>query len=76
MRGEQCLTKPLPFTEALIRRAVSGVRSAGLRISAVEVRPDGTVVVRSGDDATAALSYTKTVSNTAAASSGWEDEEV
>jgi hypothetical protein len=44
------MTKPLPFTEASIRRAVTGARKAGLRVTAFEVRPDGTVVVRSVDD--------------------------
>jgi hypothetical protein len=39
------MTKQLPFTQERIKRAVAGVRSAGLEVTGIEVRPDGTVVV-------------------------------
>jgi hypothetical protein len=42
------LTRSLPFTEASIRRVITGMRKAGLRVTAVEFRPDGTVLLRSG----------------------------
>jgi len=41
------MTKPLPFTQASIRRAVLGARSAGLRVTGI--RPDGTVMVDEGE---------------------------
>jgi hypothetical protein len=42
------MTKPLPFTESAIRRAVLAARKAGLEVSAVSVSPDGTVTVYQG----------------------------
>jgi hypothetical protein len=39
------MTKRLPFTQERIRRAVAGVRAAGLGIAGIEVRTDGTVIV-------------------------------
>jgi hypothetical protein len=39
------MTKPLPFTESHVRRAIAAVRKAGLEVSAVSVSPDGTVTV-------------------------------
>jgi hypothetical protein len=58
------MTKPLPFTEASIRRAINGVMKAGLRVTAIEVRPDGTVVVRNGVEVAPALSQNGLVSET------------
>jgi hypothetical protein len=37
------MTARLPFTEAVIRRAISAARKAGLPIIATEITPDGTV---------------------------------
>lgn len=37
------MTKPLPFTQAGLCRAISAARKAGLRVTGV--RPDGTVLV-------------------------------
>jgi hypothetical protein len=42
------MTKPLPFTEAGIRRTILAARKAGLEVSAVSVAPDGTVTVYHG----------------------------
>jgi uncharacterized protein GlcG (DUF336 family) len=39
------VTKPLPFTEAVVRRAIAAARKAGLEVSAVSIAPDGTVTV-------------------------------
>jgi hypothetical protein len=39
------VTAPLAFSQAAIRRAVEGVKSAGEDVTAVEVRPDGTILV-------------------------------
>jgi hypothetical protein len=43
------MTKPLPFTESRVRRAIAAVRKAGLEVSAVSVSPDGTVTVYQGE---------------------------
>lgn len=37
------MTKPLPFTEASLARAIRGVERAGKHV--VGVRPDGTLIV-------------------------------
>jgi hypothetical protein len=42
------VTKPLPFTEASVRRAVVAARKAGIEVSALSVSPDGTVTVYQG----------------------------
>jgi hypothetical protein len=42
------VTKPLPFTESRVRRAIAAVRKEGLAVSAVSVHPDGTVTVYQG----------------------------
>lgn len=39
------MTKPLRFTQASVKRAVDGARKAGLRVGAVAVKPDGTILV-------------------------------
>jgi hypothetical protein len=39
------VTKPLPFTENAIVRAVSGARKAGVKVGAVRIEPDGTITV-------------------------------
>lgn len=67
------MTKAMPFTEATIRRAVSGARKAGLRV--VAIRADGTVIVHDGDGAPPPLPYTPVVGETAPSPSKWEDRE-
>lgn len=37
------MTKPLPFTQAGLKRAILAVQAAGLRVAGI--RPDGTIVV-------------------------------
>jgi hypothetical protein len=47
-RAEPCgpvMTKPLPFTESRIRRAVAAARKSGLPITATSIAPDGTVTI-------------------------------
>jgi hypothetical protein len=39
------MTKPLPFTENAILRAVNGVRKAGIRVGAVKIGPDGSILI-------------------------------
>jgi hypothetical protein len=39
------MSRPLPFTEATVRRAIAAARKAGLEVSAVSIAPDGTVTV-------------------------------
>lgn len=40
----------IPFTKAQVRRAVQGAESAGLRVTGVTVRPDGSIRVETGDN--------------------------
>jgi uncharacterized protein GlcG (DUF336 family) len=47
------MTKPLPFTESILRRAIAAVQKAGLRITATRVTPDGAVTIFHDDDAAA-----------------------
>jgi hypothetical protein len=42
------MTKPLPFTESRVRRAIAAVRKEGLSVSAVSIHPDGTVTIYQG----------------------------
>lgn len=42
------MTKPLPFTESRVRRAIAAVRKEGLPVSAVSIHPDGTVTIYQG----------------------------
>ena len=42
------MTRPLPFTESRVRRAIAAVRKEGLAIGAVSIHPDGTVTIHQG----------------------------
>jgi hypothetical protein len=42
-------SRAISFTQAQVRRAVKGAESAGLRVRSVTVRPDGSIVIDSGD---------------------------
>jgi hypothetical protein len=48
------MTKPLPFTESRVRRAIAAVRKEGLPVTAVSIHPDGTVTIYQGIAAPAA----------------------
>lgn len=39
------MRQKLTFTQAAIRRAVEGARSAGLNPNTVEIRPDGSLLI-------------------------------
>jgi len=43
------VTKAIRFTKAQIKRAIEGARDAGLRVSGVEIKPDGTICVNEVD---------------------------
>jgi hypothetical protein len=40
------MSKRLSFTKAQINRLITAAREAGLRVTGVAVRPDGTIVVQ------------------------------
>lgn len=63
------MTKPLPFTQAAIERAIKAAEKRGYRVGGV--KPDGTVLVYSGDDRPPGLSLASTSEQDAAASE-WE----
>ena len=42
------MTKPLPFTQIGLRRAIAAARKEGLRVRGI--RPDGTLLVDDGDN--------------------------
>jgi hypothetical protein len=65
------MTKPLPFTEARVRRAISAARKEGIATGAVSVHPDGTITVHWGETGFALPA----VVPQHAASSEWEDIE-
>jgi len=50
------MTKQLGFTQALIRRAIEGAKSAGMNVCAVTVNLDGTITVHHGTQSTLASS--------------------
>jgi len=43
------MTKPLPFTEAAVRRALIAARKAGMKVGAISIAPDGTMTVFEGE---------------------------
>jgi hypothetical protein len=45
------MTKALPFTEAIIRRAIAAARKAGIAVNALTIRPDGSVTLHQADPA-------------------------
>jgi hypothetical protein len=42
------VTRPLPFTESRVRRAIAAARKEGIAVNAVSIHPDGTVTVFQG----------------------------
>ena len=53
------MTRALPFTQAQVRRAVKAAESAGLRVRSITVKPDGSIVVDSGENALPAMDTSK-----------------
>lgn len=45
--------KPLPFTQASLKRAIAAARHAGLCVTGI--RPDGTLIVQDGEAPVAPL---------------------
>lgn len=43
------MTRAVTFTKAQVRRAVKAAESAGLRVNRVTVKPDGSIMVDSGE---------------------------
>lgn len=54
------VNRAITFTQARVRRAVKAAESAGLRVRRVTVKPDGSIVVDSGDDDAPAMDAPKT----------------
>lgn len=46
------MTRAVTFTQAQVRRAVKAAESAGLRVTRVTVKPDGSIAVDSGENDT------------------------
>jgi hypothetical protein len=42
------MTRPIPFMQASVRRAIKAAESAGLRVKRVTVNRDGSITVDSG----------------------------
>jgi hypothetical protein len=44
------MSRALTFTQAKVRRAVKAAESAGVRVTRVTVKPDGSIMVDSGEN--------------------------
>lgn len=66
------MSRPLPFTEASVRRAISAARKAGLRV--MGIRADGTVIVQDGENPDVPLPDSASPGHVSP-SSKWEDVE-
>jgi hypothetical protein len=64
------MTRPLPFTQASLKRAINAARKAGLRVTGI--KPDGTLVVNDGDNSPGAVAGAWDDRNTAEVSK-WGD---
>jgi hypothetical protein len=64
------MTDKLPFTQAAIRRAIRAAERAGYRVGGV--KPDGTVLVYSGDERPESLSIVPSHEQDAGGTS-WDD---
>jgi hypothetical protein len=65
------MTRPLPFTEASLQRAIRAARKAGLRV--MGIRADGTLLVNDGDNLSDTVAPSHTDGDTTALSSKWGD---
>jgi len=63
------MSKPLPFTESRVRRAIAAVRKEGLAVRALSIHPDGTITVHQVETGIALPA----VPSQDAGSSEWED---
>lgn len=39
------MKRPVPFTQAQVRRAVKAAEAAGMKVGSVTIRPDGSITV-------------------------------
>ena len=46
------MKRPVPFTQAQVRRAVKAAESAGLHVRGITINPDGSITINSGDKVT------------------------
>jgi len=61
------VTRAVAFTQAQVRRAVKAAESAGLRVVGVTVRPDGSIRVETGDNASSPVAREKELA------ASWDD---
>ena len=47
------MKRPVPFTQAQVRRAVKAAESAGLRVRRVTINPNGSITVDDGENTVA-----------------------
>ena len=66
------MTRPLPFTQASLRRAIEAARKAGLQVTGI--RPDGTLLVQDVENAPDTVPHIS-FEGQSAPSSKWEDVE-
>jgi len=62
------MTRAVTFTQAQVRRAVKAAESAGLRVRAVTIAPDGSITVDSGENTPPAMDSRK-----ATLAASWDD---
>lgn len=62
------MTRAVTFTQAQVRRAVKAAESAGLRVSKVTVKPDGSISVEAGENSTPTIDTRK-----ATLAASWDD---
>lgn len=61
------MARAVTFTQAQVRRAVKAAESAGLKVTRVMVRPDGSIIVDSGEPGG------KTIDSQKQPLASWED---
>jgi len=47
------MTKPLPFTELAIKRAVRAARKLGIKVGSIEIKPDGGIIIHEASNSPA-----------------------
>jgi hypothetical protein len=62
------MTRSVQFTQAQIRRAVRGAEAAGLRVTGITVRRDGSITVESREAAPVAID-----TQSAPLAASWDD---
>lgn len=67
------MTRPLPFTQASLQRAIAAARAAGLHIKGIA--PDGTVLVDDGENSPAIVPETPEPQQNGESPPNWRDVE-